>query len=70
VRLGPYDDLPHRPRRVLVNGTSGSGKTTFAAEVERRTGIHQIETTRCTTAPAACRARSSRRAWLERLSAP
>ncbi len=31
--LGPADALPHRPRRVLVAGTSGSGKTTVARQV-------------------------------------
>ena len=32
-RLGPADPLPCRPRRVLVAGTSGSGKTTWAARI-------------------------------------
>jgi adenylate kinase family enzyme len=31
--LGPRDPLPARPRRVLVAGTSGSGKTTVAARI-------------------------------------
>ena len=33
--LGPADPLPVRPRRVLVAGTSGAGKTTLA----RRLGV-------------------------------
>lgn len=31
--LDPTDRLPHRPRRVLVAGTSGAGKTTLAARI-------------------------------------
>ncbi|MCU1530064.1 MAG: family ATPase [Frondihabitans sp.] len=31
--LGPHDPLPHAPRRVLVAGVTGTGKTTFAARV-------------------------------------
>jgi len=31
--LGPGDVLPHRPRRVTVNGTSGAGKTTLARRI-------------------------------------
>jgi adenylate kinase family enzyme len=31
--LGPMDPLPQRPRRVLVAGVSGAGKTTLAAAV-------------------------------------
>ncbi|NAZ75731.1 AAA family ATPase [Kineococcus sp. T13] len=31
--LGPTDPLPHRPRRVLVAGTSGAGKTTLASRI-------------------------------------
>jgi adenylate kinase family enzyme len=33
------DPLPGRPRRVLVTGTSGSGKTTFAAALSARLDI-------------------------------
>ena len=32
------DLLPHAPRRVLVAGVSGSGKTTFAARIAQVTG--------------------------------
>ena len=31
--LAAGDPLPHRPRRVLVAGTSGSGKSTWAARI-------------------------------------
>jgi adenylate kinase family enzyme len=31
--LGPDDSLPHRPRRVAVNGTSGAGKSTLARRI-------------------------------------
>lgn len=31
--LGPADPLAYRPRRVLVAGTSGSGKTTVAGRI-------------------------------------
>ena len=35
-RMLPFDaPLPRRPRRVLVAGVSGSGKTTFAARIAR-----------------------------------
>jgi adenylate kinase family enzyme len=33
------DPLPIRPRRILVTGTSGSGKTTVAAALAARLGI-------------------------------
>lgn len=36
--LSPHDDLPSRPRRVLVAGVSGSGKTTLAARIAAVTG--------------------------------
>lgn len=41
--LGPLDPLPVRPRRVLVAGTSGSGKTTVAARVAAALGAPHIE---------------------------
>jgi adenylate kinase family enzyme len=41
--LGPGDDLPARPRRVLVAGTSGAGKTTLAVAVGGALGLTHVE---------------------------
>lgn len=41
--LGPDDPLPARPRRVLLSGASGAGKTTVAAEIARRLGAEHVE---------------------------
>ena len=41
--LGPDDPLPERPRRVLVNGASGAGKTFLAAELGRRLDLPHTE---------------------------
>ncbi|WP_432547628.1 P-loop NTPase family protein [Kineococcus sp. SYSU DK004] len=41
--LGPDDPLPHRPHRVLLAGTSGSGKTTTAARVAELLGAPHVE---------------------------
>jgi adenylate kinase family enzyme len=41
--LGPASPLPHRPRRVLVAGASGSGKTTVAARVAATLDIPHVE---------------------------
>ena len=41
--LGPGDALPSRPRRVLVAGTSGAGKTTLAAAVGGALGLSHVE---------------------------
>jgi adenylate kinase family enzyme len=41
--LGPTDGLPHRPSRVLVVGTSGSGKTTWAARIAEELVIPHVE---------------------------
>ncbi|MFF3945705.1 adenylate kinase [Streptomyces sp. NPDC001902] len=41
--LGPADPLPHRPRRVLVAGTSGAGKTTLAARVAAALQVPHVE---------------------------
>ncbi|NUT37727.1 MAG: hypothetical protein HOV79_32175 [Hamadaea sp.] len=37
------DPLPRRPARVLVTGTSGSGKTRLAAEMARLWGLPRVE---------------------------
>jgi adenylate kinase family enzyme len=37
------DPLPARPRRILVAGTSGAGKTTLAAALSTRLGIPHTE---------------------------
>ena len=41
--LGAVDALPRRPRRVLVAGTSGVGKTTVAARLERALKVPHVE---------------------------
>ena len=41
--LQSHDALAERPRRVLIAGTSGSGKTTFAARVAHELGIPHVE---------------------------
>lgn len=41
--LGPADTLPHRPRRVLIAGTSGSGKTTTAGQVAAALQVPHVE---------------------------
>jgi adenylate kinase family enzyme len=41
--LGPDDPLPRAPRRVLVAGTSGAGKTTLALQVARVLGVGHVE---------------------------
>lgn len=41
--LGPADALPRRPRRVLVAGTSGAGKTTVAARIGAVLGVPHME---------------------------
>lgn len=39
-----YDaPLPARPRRILVNGTSGAGKTTIAQRIAEATGLPYTE---------------------------
>ena len=37
------DPLPVRPRRILVTGTSGAGKTTVAAALSARLGVPHTE---------------------------
>jgi len=41
--LGADDLLGHRPRRVLVAGRSGSGKTTFAGRIGELLGVPHTE---------------------------
>jgi adenylate kinase family enzyme len=41
--LGPTDPLSRRPRRVLVAGTSGSGKSTAAARIADLLGAPHVE---------------------------
>ena len=41
--LGADDVLSHRPRRVLIAGRSGSGKTTFARRVGELLGLPHTE---------------------------
>ncbi|RJQ77607.1 AAA family ATPase [Pseudonocardiaceae bacterium YIM PH 21723] len=37
--LGATDPLPHLPRRILIAGSSGAGKTTLAGRIAAVTGI-------------------------------
>lgn len=41
--LGPADSLAHRPQRVLVAGTSGSGKTTTASRIAALLRVRHVE---------------------------
>ncbi|WP_148615991.1 AAA family ATPase [Nocardioides rubriscoriae] len=41
--LGASDPLPHRPRRIVVAGVSGTGKTTLAARIGEVLGIEHVE---------------------------
>jgi adenylate kinase family enzyme len=41
--LSAADALPYRPRRVLVVGTSASGKTTLAARISAGLGVRHVE---------------------------
>jgi adenylate kinase family enzyme len=41
--LTAVDALPRRPQRILVAGTSASGKTTLAARIGERLGVRHVE---------------------------
>jgi adenylate kinase family enzyme len=41
--LTAADPLPHRPRRVVVAGVSGTGKTTAAARIAQALGCEHVE---------------------------
>jgi adenylate kinase family enzyme len=41
--LGPHDPLPFRPKRVLVAGTSGSGKSALASRLSRALELPYVE---------------------------
>ena len=41
--LGPDDPLPRRPRRVVVAGASGAGKTTVAGRVAAALAVPHVE---------------------------
>ncbi|GAA3455147.1 AAA family ATPase [Dactylosporangium matsuzakiense] len=41
--LGPLDPLPYRPRRIIVAGPSGAGKTTLARRISAVLGIVHVE---------------------------
>jgi adenylate kinase family enzyme len=41
--LGPADPLPHVPRRVLVAGNAGSGKSTLCLRIAERHDLPRIE---------------------------
>jgi cytidylate kinase len=41
--LGPDDPLPLRPHRIIVSGTSGSGKTTVAGRIAAVLGLPHVE---------------------------
>lgn len=41
--IGAADELPRRPRRVIVAGSSGSGKTTLAARIGAVLDVPHVE---------------------------
>ncbi|SEQ46359.1 Adenylate kinase [Lentzea xinjiangensis] len=41
--LGPADPLPHVPRRVLVAGNAGSGKSTLCLRIAQRRDLRRVE---------------------------
>ncbi|MET9627539.1 AAA family ATPase [Lentzea sp. NPDC006480] len=41
--LGPADPLPHVPRRILVAGNAGSGKSTLCRRIAERCDLRRVE---------------------------
>jgi adenylate kinase family enzyme len=41
--LGPADPLPHVPRRILVAGNTGSGKSTLCLRIAQQRGLRRVE---------------------------
>lgn len=41
--LGPADPLPHVPRRILVAGNTGSGKSTLCSRIAGQHGVRYVE---------------------------
>ncbi|MEV6241452.1 AAA family ATPase [Lentzea sp. NPDC051838] len=41
--LGPADPLPHVPRRILVAGNAGSGKSTLCRRIAERRDLRRVE---------------------------
>ncbi len=41
--LGPADPLPHVPRRILVAGNAGSGKSTLCRRIAERHDLRRVE---------------------------
>ncbi len=41
--LGPADPLPHVPRRILVAGNAGSGKSTLCLRIAERRDLRRVE---------------------------
>lgn len=71
--LDARTSLPERPRRVVVAGSSGAGKTTLAAQIGERLGLPHVEIdglfhgpgwTRRESFEAEVEAFSSRPAWV------
>ncbi len=57
--LGPLDPVPGCPQRILVAGTSGSGKTSLAARIGELLHLPAWRSTPCSTGRAGYRDRPS-----------